>query len=268
MDRNDDRYLHGHHDSVLRSHRWRTAENSAAYLLPHLHPGALLLDVGCGPGTITLDLAARVGDENTIGIDRAEPVLTEARTAAAREGRTVRFAPGDAYALDFDDASLDVVHAHQVCQHLTDPVAALREFRRVTRPDGVVAVRDSDFGGMFWYPADPEMDEWRALYCRVARAVGGEPEAGRHLLSWAHEAGFTSVAVSASAWSFASPGERAFWGGLWADRLTQSDFATQALRLGLAGAEDLDRLAAAWRRWVMALDGCFVVPNTELLCRP
>ena len=50
-------YTHGHHESVLRSHTWRTAENSAGYLLPHLRPGMSLLDVGAGPGTITADLA-------------------------------------------------------------------------------------------------------------------------------------------------------------------------------------------------------------------
>lgn len=54
-----DLYTHGHHESVLRSHRWRTAENSAAYLPPHVHRGMSLLDVGCGPGTITFDLARR-----------------------------------------------------------------------------------------------------------------------------------------------------------------------------------------------------------------
>jgi cyclopropane fatty-acyl-phospholipid synthase-like methyltransferase len=54
----NDTYTHGHHDSVLRSHRWRTAETSAGYLLPYLRPGMRLLDVGCGPGTITIDLAA------------------------------------------------------------------------------------------------------------------------------------------------------------------------------------------------------------------
>ena len=65
-----DQYLHGHHDSVLRSHRWRTTDNSAQYLLERLPPGARLLDVGCGPGTITVDLASRVPGGQGIGIDR------------------------------------------------------------------------------------------------------------------------------------------------------------------------------------------------------
>ncbi len=70
-----DTYLHGHHDSVLRSHRWRTAENSAGYLLARLPADARVLDVGCGPGTITVDLAARVPDGQVTGIDAAGDVL-------------------------------------------------------------------------------------------------------------------------------------------------------------------------------------------------
>ena len=75
----DDTYTHGHHESVLRSHRWRTAQNSASYLLPFLAPGMSLLDVGCGPGTITLDLAARVAHGYTVGIDREADVVADAQ---------------------------------------------------------------------------------------------------------------------------------------------------------------------------------------------
>jgi len=75
MPSSSDTYLHGHHDSVLRSHRWRTAENSAGYLLPRLRPDARVLDVGCGPGTITADLAGLVPGGDVTGIDAAEAVL-------------------------------------------------------------------------------------------------------------------------------------------------------------------------------------------------
>src|SRR5712692_1692768 len=102
------RYTHGHHDSVLRSHRWRTAENSAAYLLAELSAGQDLLDVGCGPGTITCDLAERVSPGRTVGIDAAEGVLAEARATAAERGTAIEFEQGDTYDLRFPDASFDV----------------------------------------------------------------------------------------------------------------------------------------------------------------
>src|SRR6266849_10040026 len=175
-----DTYLHGHHDSVLRSHRWRTAENSAGYLLARLPSDARVLDVGCGPGTITADLAARVPDGEVVGIDAAGDVLALARQEADRRGqRNVRFDVGDVYDLGFDDGTFDVVHAHQVLQHLSDPVAALTEMRRVCHPGGLVAARDGDYGGFFWFPDDLGLTEWQALYRNVARALGGEPEIGR-----------------------------------------------------------------------------------------
>jgi ubiquinone/menaquinone biosynthesis C-methylase UbiE len=77
-------YTHGHHDSVLQSHRRRAVANSAAYLLPHLAPGMHVVDVGCGPGTITLDLARLVGpDGQVIGVDSAPEAVEAAQTAAA-----------------------------------------------------------------------------------------------------------------------------------------------------------------------------------------
>src|SRR4051794_4046759 len=138
-------YTHGHADAVLRSHRWRTAENSAAYLLPHLRPGLSLLDVGCGPGSLTADLAVRVAPGRVVALDSAATPLDEARAAAAAAGVDVDVRVGDAYAIDLPDDSVDVVHAHQVLQHVTDPVAVLREMARVCRPGGVVAARDADY---------------------------------------------------------------------------------------------------------------------------
>ena len=95
----------------------------------------------------------------------------------------MEFLAGNIYDLDFEDETFDVVHAHQVLQHLTDPVEALREMRRVAKPGGIVAVRDADFRGMSWYPTIPELDEWMDLYQRIARRNGAEPDAGRRLVS-------------------------------------------------------------------------------------
>jgi ubiquinone/menaquinone biosynthesis C-methylase UbiE len=258
----DDRYTHGHHESVLRSHGWRTVDNSAAYLLSHLHSGQDLLDVGCGPGLITVGLAERVAPGRVIGIDRDEGVVEQARLLGARH---VEFQIGDAYELAFDSGSFDVVHAHQVLQHLTDPVRALREWRRVLRPDGVLAVRDSDYGAFTWAPADPMLDRWLALYHQLTERNGAQADAGRHLLGWVQQAGFTDPICSSATWTFADNEARAWWGSSWADRVRYSSFAVQAIDYGLSEPTELEEIAKAFLRWSQAPDGVFVLVHVEVL---
>ncbi|SDF67869.1 Methyltransferase domain-containing protein [Blastococcus aurantiacus] len=262
-----DTYTHGHAEPVLQSHRWRTAENSAAYLLPHLRPGTDLLDVGCGPGTLTADLARRVAPGRVLGLDASADPLDEARSAAERAGVEVTFAVGDVYALDLPDASFDVVHAHQVLQHLTDPVAALREMARVCRPGGVVAVRDVDYAAVTWFPENPGLDRWLELYSAVARANGAEPDAGRRLISWAHAAGLRDLVATTSSWCYASPQEREWWGNSWAGRATASSFAEQAVAYRIADHAELEAVADAWREWRDADDGWLGMMHGELLVR-
>lgn len=262
-----DTYTHGHHESVLRSHTWRTAANSAAHLLPHLRPGQRLLDVGCGPGTITVDLAAAVAPGPTLGIDPSAAVIEQAR-ATVPAGVDLTFAVGDVYALDHADASFDVVHAHQVLQHLTDPVAALREMRRVLAPEGVLAARDSNYAAFWWSPDEPRLDRWLALYHRVTESNRADADAGRHLLAWARAAGFTDVAYTSSTWTIATPEDRAWWGGLWADRVVASDFAVQAVDRGLATTDELAELADGFRTWAASPDAVFVIPHGEIIARP
>jgi SAM-dependent methyltransferase len=261
-------YTHGHHESVLRSHRWRTAENSAAYLLPYLSSGLTVLDVGCGPGTITADLADLVAPGRVTALEATDTALAIARAEIARRGlTTVDFAVGDVQALDLPDGGFDVVHAHQVLQHLGDPVAALREMRRVAKPGGVVAVRDSDYAGFTWFPELPELDEWRDLYERVARGNGGEPDAGRRLLSWAHAAGLRAVTVTSSTWCFATPEDRAWWGDMWAERILVSDVGRTAVATGAASTADLQRISQGWRRWAADPDGWLSILHGQLICR-
>ncbi|MEV0610399.1 methyltransferase domain-containing protein [Polymorphospora rubra] len=260
-------YTHGHHESVLRVHRWRTAGNSAAYLLPHLTPGSSVLDVGCGPGTITADLAALVAPGRVTAVEITDTALDLARSEAAARGQAnIDFAVADVHDLHFPDGTFDVVHAHQVIQHVADPVRALAEMRRVTRPGGVVAARDADYAAFTWFPQVPELDQWLDLYRRAARANGAQPDAGRRLLSWARAAGFTDVTATAGVWCFAEPDDRRWWGGNWAERVTRSDLARQLRALG-ATDDDLRRIADGWREWVEAPDGWFAVLHGEILCR-
>jgi len=262
-----DNYTHGHHPSVLRSHAARTAENSAGYLLGHLRSGASVLDVGCGPGSITVDLARIVAPGPVVGVERSEAAVRSARESLQElELINVEFAVGDAYALDFPDDSFDIVHAHQVLQHLSDPVAALREMTRVCKPGGIVAVRDADYSAMSWYPASEGLDRWMRLYLEVARSNGGEPDAGRHLLAWAHAAGLQVIEPSASVWCYATERTRSEWGQTWAVRVTESEFARQAVADGRADAAELEGLASAWRVWSQEPDGWFTIPHGELVC--
>jgi SAM-dependent methyltransferase len=259
-------YTHGHHESVLRSHRWRTAANSAAYLLPHLEPHMTLLDVGSGPGTITADLAGLVGHVTASEVT-AEALELARAEVSARGLDNVDFAIADVNALQYEDDTFCVVHAHQVLQHVGDPVRALREMRRVTKPTGYVAARDSDYSAFAWYPRIPALDEWLALYQKVARGNGGEPDAGRRLLSWARAVGFEDVTATSSTWCLSTPEDRAWWGGMWAERILRSAMAEQALATGAATEAELRRISDGWLEWAAAGDGWMSILHGEILCR-
>ena len=259
-------YTHGHHDSVLRSHSRRTIADSAAYLEPHLRADATLLDIGAGPGSITADFASRVFEVTATEIGEAELDLSR-RHAADREIDNIAFTVQDVHALTFAGDSFDVVHAHQVLQHVAEPVQALREMARVTRPGGVVAARDADYAGFIWYPLLPELDDWLALYRAAAHANSAEPDAGRRLLAWAHAAGLRNVQATASVWNFATPAERDWWGGMWADRILESALARQLVDSGMADLERLRRISAAWRAWAESDDGWILLPHGEILWR-
>ncbi len=164
-------------------------------------------------------------------------------------------------------SSFDVVHAHQVLQHVADPVRALGEMRRVTRPGGLVAARDSDYPAFTWYPRVPGLDDWLELYLTLARGNGGEPAAGRRLLSWARKAGFEEVTATSSTWCFSTPEDRAWWGGMWADRVQHTRLARQALESAAATESDLARMAAAWQEWAASEDGWLSVLHGEILGR-
>jgi len=266
--RQADSYVHGHAPPVVAAHGRRTAEDCAGYLLEVVEPGDRILDVGCGPGSISIGLARAVGDGHVIGMEVAAEVLVDARALAQGEGvANVEFVEGSVYELDFDDHSFDAVHAHQVLQHLSDPVAALVEMARVVRPGGWIAVRDADYRAMFHHPETPALLRWHEIYDAIARSTGGEPDAGRLLPGWFGEAGLSDLSVSGALWTFATHEGRTSWGDSWAQRVLESNFAEVALKAGFSTHDELEGIAEGWRRWARTEGATFAVPHVQVLAR-
>jgi ubiquinone/menaquinone biosynthesis C-methylase UbiE len=138
-------YTTDHAESVLSTHRWRTLSNSAQFILPHLKPGMKVLDVGCGPGSLTVDIAKHIQPGGHVtGIENVPDPLQEARKLAEQEGVDVTFEVADAMHMPYADDQFDLVFAHQVLQHVAQPVKMLKEMRRVARAgSGIVACRES-----------------------------------------------------------------------------------------------------------------------------
>lgn len=192
------RYVPGYSERFLAFLERRRAETHAAGLLPHLAPGMRLLDCGCGPGTITMGLARAVAPGETVAVDREQHQVERTRRRARELGlERIRVQAADVDALPFPDAAFDAVHAHALLEHLSEPVAALAEMRRVLRPGGPLAVAVPDFPGFVLAPSRPEVDGAFAYYVRLRAEAGGEPRAGRHLGGWLVAAGLVGVALGA-----------------------------------------------------------------------
>src|SRR5579884_3192284 len=169
------KYLPGYSSQVVSFMRRRTAATHAAFFLPYLKPVMRLLDVGCGPGSITLDLSRLVAPGEAVGVDLEPKQFSEVQEQARTEKLNVRFEEGSAYALPFPDSSFDAAFSHALVSHLAEPVRALKEIRRVLKPGGLVGLRAGDWGGVLMYPLTDEVRAGLARFAEMQRRNGGAP---------------------------------------------------------------------------------------------
>lgn len=173
---------------------------------------------------------------------------------------------GSVYELPLSNCSVDVVYAHQVMQHLSDVPQALEEIKRVLKPGGVVALRDTDYSGMTWLPANNHLQQWRNLYQKIAQQNGGNPNIGPQLSVFCEDTGLIDVTNSTSDWHY--QGESAlWWGRVWQTRVLASDYYIQALAYQLADEEQLKQLSKAWREWGEMSDAQFTMTHHEVMAK-
>jgi ubiquinone/menaquinone biosynthesis C-methylase UbiE len=257
-DRPREGYSLGYSEPALRELLRRGVDEFAGFFLPYLQPGMRLLDVGSGPGTITLGLANVVAPGEVVGID-IDPAQVERARALAAEHQVanVRFETGDAYALPFPDASFDAVFANTVLFHLRDPLAALKEFRRVLRSGGVAGVNDlTDI--LFSNSPSPLLAKQEEMWRRSADLARGRPASvldfqQRRLL---REAGFARTEAYAEAKSYGTPDAVRRQRNLMADRADQI-MRPRAFEQGWADAATMDAIVAEMRASVEDPDTFF-----------
>jgi SAM-dependent methyltransferase len=191
-------YTPGYSEPTLRLMLGRTAAKHAAFFTPFLQSGMRLLDCGCGPGTITVDLAKLVSPGQVFGIDLEPGQVRFARDRARQMQTNASFEVASIYALPFQDGHFDAVFAHALFEHLREPVRALREIRRVLRPSGLVGIRGPDWAGWVVHPLTPLLEDAFRLFKEIQIANGGNPYVGRTLKGLLREAGFSNISVSAS----------------------------------------------------------------------
>jgi len=259
-------YQLGHPPSVVASHARRTAEMAGGFFFPCLKPGMRLLDVGCGPGSITSGLARRVAPGEAIGIDPSADVIETAKSlAGATTARNLSFEVGSIYEPRFAARTFDAVFAHQALQHLHRPMDALRQMRALLAPGGALGVRVLDWASAIFYPESEGMRRYLALRVDLARRSGAEPDARRHLRRWCREAGFDETRLTTSTESEAGAQATRDRAEIFAERILRSSIADRALECGIATRSDLENIAAAWRAWGRDPDAFYCFSHIEVV---
>lgn len=220
------------------AHSRRTAEGWAAFLLPHLRPEMLVLDIGCGPGSITVGLTGRV-----IGLDLA-PIPIEGVPVVGASGS----------ALPFASSSFDGIYLNAVLQHVGDAGAVLREARRVAKPGAVIGIGDADWGTRVIHPHDSRMA--RGQQIQEAVRTSGNVRIGRELRGLLTGAGFDNVNIEVQSRAVASDAavrHMSVFEGSWFQAPEAVAYVTH---LGISDADEMEDIAAAWKKWSSHASAC------------
>jgi ubiquinone/menaquinone biosynthesis C-methylase UbiE len=266
-----DRYIFGQcADAAARLFGIRTAEEQAAFVMPHLQPGMSLLDCGCGPGTITAGLAKFVAPGEVVAFDIAEEQIHIARKHTEEMGITnVEFRVADIFDIPFPDGTFDAAYVNAVLEHLNEPVSALREIRRVLKPGGMVGVRDVDHGGDVIAPEEGPFVTHKDMLVEVWKSPrrGGDPMMGKHLRSLLRRGGFVRVEATASFDVYGNPDTLRVLMEASAEYILSPVYVEQVTSLGIADLQMLEETSKGMLHWIDDPDAFVAIPYCEAVGR-
>jgi SAM-dependent methyltransferase len=235
--------------------RTRSAAEYADFVLPLIGDRDRVLDVGCGPGSITVGLAQVAG--HAIGLDVDDAEFTDARAYASEHGiDNVEFHEGSIYELDFPDASFDVCTLFAMLETLDDPLAGLAEVRRVLKPGGLIGASSIEYGGLILHgPDEPLLRRFYQLRLQIWEAQGDvHYYRGRELRGLLLAAGFEGVEAVVKYLSYGTEERvRTFGLGRAAD-CRDEWYVGGVTEYGLGDPEEIAELERAWVRWAESPD--------------
>jgi len=262
-----ERYSAGYGPLVIKALSERVLSQEAAFFIPHLESGMTLLDCGCGPGVMSVELAEIVSPAEVVGIDRQGEQLDVGRAQAREAGvENIRFEVGDIYELPFEDGSFDAVFAHAVIYHLSDPQRALTEIRRVLKTGGLVGIRDADFDRDVRSPTGSTLDLGFSIMDRVLEHSGANLAFGRTQRAVLREAGFSDIIASASYDHFGTPERVQGFSEYWVYYLGDLH-REEILHNGWATEEDMSAVLDAFIEWGKDPDAFYARCRCEAVAR-
>jgi SAM-dependent methyltransferase len=268
---------------VTAAHARRTAETEGAFVLPLLTPTSKILDVGCGPGTISMGFAKYVPEGSVTAIDITEEVLSQARERLSSQidpPTNIIFESGNVLdGLKYPDETFDVIFTSQVLIHVPDPVKALREMRRVCKTNGVVCCREGDYPFRY-YPCLPGIQLFTKYLYEMVHGQStsyDHPDNPPHppntrtgslIHVWGRDVGFEpgKMVKGAKAVVTATEEDRRALTEPMIERMLTGGTGKKFIERG-ASQEDVEIIVRDFKKWIEDVDGwsCFV--HCEVIMR-